>query len=223
MTTNPYTAPVPDARPDECNKRFRHSMREAPGSRVCRRPSGHTGRHSEKRPADTPKVVTAECQVCARQIGAASGVIAHHGYKRPSEGWQTTSCMGAREVPYSESCEMTRAALESVERHLAHLEKRIADVESGAIPIHDTRSAWTEGRRVTLKAVIQPGAAPGYVTYMQYPGEADVGMTTTSMSQGYKAIQGSTLSTLHSQVRATREQKAWFEERIAAWYLGIGK
>jgi hypothetical protein len=40
------------------------------------------------------------CQCCARKHLANGGVIAHHGYQRPYEGWQTASCMGARELPF---------------------------------------------------------------------------------------------------------------------------
>ena len=40
------------------------------------------------------------CQICERRIKANTGLIAHHGYKRPGHGWQTASCYGARHVPY---------------------------------------------------------------------------------------------------------------------------
>ncbi|AFU86719.1 hypothetical protein D869_gp195 [Caulobacter phage CcrRogue] len=40
------------------------------------------------------------CQICGRGILAEGGIIAHHGYTRPYEGWQTASCSGAREVPF---------------------------------------------------------------------------------------------------------------------------
>jgi hypothetical protein len=54
------------------------------------------------------------CQVCGRAIklvlmrqcrggvpfGVMQHVIAHHGYQRPGDGWQTASCMGARRLPY---------------------------------------------------------------------------------------------------------------------------
>ena len=42
-----------------------------------------------------------ECQICGRQIKAKNGKIAHHGYQRPGWGYQTSSCAGARHVPYS--------------------------------------------------------------------------------------------------------------------------
>ena len=58
---------------------------------------------------------TTHCQVCGRAIKTVAGRnyareedatgrtvaerIAHHGYRRPRHGWQTTSCFGARWRP----------------------------------------------------------------------------------------------------------------------------
>ena len=43
------------------------------------------------------------CQICGRAILANTGVIAHHGYERPSQFYQTKSCIGARELPFEAS------------------------------------------------------------------------------------------------------------------------
>ena len=43
------------------------------------------------------------CQCCGNHILANTGVIAHHGYQRPGEGWQTASCFGARHLPFEVS------------------------------------------------------------------------------------------------------------------------
>lgn len=43
------------------------------------------------------------CQCCARGIFAERGKIAHHGYERPGDGWQTASCMGAMYAPFETS------------------------------------------------------------------------------------------------------------------------
>ncbi len=40
------------------------------------------------------------CQICERVIKDKAGVIAHHGYQRPGDGWQTASCFGARYKAY---------------------------------------------------------------------------------------------------------------------------
>ena len=36
------------------------------------------------------------CQICLRPIKLVRGLIAHHGYQRPGQGWQTASCLGAK-------------------------------------------------------------------------------------------------------------------------------
>jgi len=43
------------------------------------------------------------CQCCGRQIEAKRGNIAHHGYQRPGQGWQTSSCIGAMFPPFQVS------------------------------------------------------------------------------------------------------------------------
>lgn len=43
------------------------------------------------------------CQICGRPIFAETGVIAHHGYERPGDGYQTASCPGARKLPFESS------------------------------------------------------------------------------------------------------------------------
>lgn len=60
---------------------------------------------SAKEAAKLAKAMT--CQCCARQIFAETGLIAHHGYERPGDGWQTASCSGARHLPF----EVDRAIL----------------------------------------------------------------------------------------------------------------
>lgn len=59
------------------------------------------------------------CQVCGRSIKANSGVIAHHGYKRPhNQGWQTASCMGARHLPYEEANDQIIKAINSATNYI---------------------------------------------------------------------------------------------------------
>lgn len=85
--------------------------------RLARR--AHPGRTT---PRATP---TTTCQICARPIEANTGVIAHHGYKRPGNGWQTASCFGARRLPYEVSCDAIPEAIESALRYVAEEEKAL--------------------------------------------------------------------------------------------------
>lgn len=53
------------------------------------------------------------CQICEREIKAKGGIIAHHGYKRPGNGWQTSSCMGARFQPYEVSADRIPSVIDT--------------------------------------------------------------------------------------------------------------
>lgn len=64
------------------------------------------------------------CQICAREIKAKNGLIAHHGYQRPYQShYQTSSCFGARHVPYE-------IGHDAIDAYLALLAGWITDTEA---------------------------------------------------------------------------------------------
>lgn len=69
------------------------------------------------------------CQICARPIKAKTGVIAHHGYKRPNRGsgWQTTSCAGARYLPYEISCDRLPPTIETIKNYISMKEAQMKE------------------------------------------------------------------------------------------------
>lgn len=72
------------------------------------------------------KVTT--CQICARNIKANTGKIAHHGYQRPyKQGWQTGSCDGAKFLPYEESCDRLPYVIEKIDTFLFNQSRRLKD------------------------------------------------------------------------------------------------
>jgi hypothetical protein len=59
-------------------------------------------------PPKTPAQLAREaaqmtCQCCGGLYLANLGTVAHHGYRRPGDGWQTASCAGAKELPFEVS------------------------------------------------------------------------------------------------------------------------
>ncbi len=63
------------------------------------------------------------CQICARNIKANTGLIAHHGYQRPQyQGWQTASCDGARQLPYEVSRDYIPVVIERYKMHAKNQE-----------------------------------------------------------------------------------------------------
>lgn len=95
------------------------------------------------------------CQICARKILANRGKIAHHGYERPGSGWQTSSCFGARELPY----EVDRAALGRFVEYLK--ERRVAMIgtrkEAAAelISFSLTYSEWKRELRQSIQSTLR--------------------------------------------------------------------
>lgn len=58
------------------------------------------GRAPRETPAPVnPNKVVKTCQCCVRAIAVVDGLMAHHGYRRPGDGWQTASCQGIRYQP----------------------------------------------------------------------------------------------------------------------------
>ena len=76
---------------------------------------------------NVPVIDNPTCQICGRQIKSNTGVIAHHGYKRPGGGWQTASCNGARGLPYEVSCDLLPGTIKSIENFIELQEERLED------------------------------------------------------------------------------------------------
>ena len=73
----------------------------------------------------TEKIWT--CQICGRPIKAKDGIIAHHGYKRPGDGWQTASCAGARHKPYEEACDCLPPTIAYIKEHITRVEIKLEE------------------------------------------------------------------------------------------------
>jgi len=74
-----------------------------------------------------PVLPLTHCQICGRAIKANTGVIAHHGYQRPGDGWQTASCMGARFRSYEVACDALPPAIKSCASYIAQQETALAN------------------------------------------------------------------------------------------------
>jgi len=58
------------------------------------------------------------CQICAREIKSNTGTIAHHGFLRPGNGWgQTSSCEGAKYLPYEQSRDRIPEVVENYKKY----------------------------------------------------------------------------------------------------------
>ena len=75
------------------------------------------------------------CQCCARQVLAATGLIAHHGYRRPGEGFQSASCAGARVLPFEASRDQLGHLIAQLRDAEAAKTQVLRDVEAERCPV----------------------------------------------------------------------------------------
>lgn len=110
----------------------------------------------------------AECQICARLILAQNGKIAHHGYTRPrgrgmwhseGPGYQTASCLGALELPYEKSIEVLKPYLEALNRTVAGLAARLADLKA------NPPASLTDNSRTAPRTIAKPEGDFRYTEY----------------------------------------------------------
>jgi len=103
------------------------------------------------------------CQICGRPIHAATGVIAHHGYERPSDipGFQTDSCYGARFQPFEVSrlrlgwyiAEVAAPDLAANVAHRASLDEPGAKVPG---PEYNSDKRGLDGKRLRKSMTVGP-------------------------------------------------------------------
>lgn len=75
------------------------------------------------------------CQCCARLIRSNQGHIAHHGYQRPGDGYQTASCSGAKEVPFEVGRDTLGRVIVVMRDRLARLQAARAAAEREEFPV----------------------------------------------------------------------------------------
>jgi hypothetical protein len=75
------------------------------------------------------------CQICGRLICSKTGYIAHHGYSRPHDGYQTPSCLGAQQSPLEVSNAALVTEISRCEEMVSSLAERIEAISDGALPV----------------------------------------------------------------------------------------
>lgn len=105
-----------------------------------------------------PNKVVKTCPCCQRSIAVVGGTMAHHGYERRGNGWQTQSCPGIRFPPIEVSNAGLKWMIESHEESLQHtiklqgekdsLKSLQTNIAGNVVTIRPDSSRW----RNTLRA-----------------------------------------------------------------------
>jgi hypothetical protein len=143
------------------------------------------------------------CQICGRAIKASKGLIAHHGYQRPNQGWQTRSCFGARYRPYEIACDALPLAIASCE----------AFIERRQTAIHE----WW--RNPPDKIEVRRGSyGKGVVTYPRPPGFMAPAQVPTSYNPNtYEGQHARVRLEMLRDIRGAQESIPEFRKRLDDW------
>lgn len=92
---------------------------------------------------DVSEVERATCQICERAIGVKTGVIAHHGYRRPyyGSGHQTASCYGARRLCWEQDRSALGEVITGLKEELTRRDASVAQMRQtpSKVVIRDAR------------------------------------------------------------------------------------
>ncbi len=165
------------------------------------------------------------CQICGREIkivrgwcrqtNATEDLIAHHGYRRPfQQGWQTSSCFGARWRPYEVAFDALPPAIASAEKWEANMATVIADMLANP-PATMTRQPKFMG---------QPKGDPVVLTR---PENFDVNAKGSYTPRTYEAEFRELRASRQRSLDAARESLRYMRKRLADWrpseFVPVGK
>ncbi len=150
--------------------------------------------------------MTTTCQICGREIKANTGLIAHHGYQRPGEGWQTASCMGARFRPYEVACDALPPAIDSCKRYIANQQAAL--------------NAWMTSPpdTITWQRKDGYGTPRGQEFTFERPVDFDPANHSVSYRQESYVFQfDGRKRTLEYEIERAQQSLRYLEKRLADW------
>lgn len=155
------------------------------------------------------------CQVCGRGILAETGHIAHHGYERPGDGWQTASCFGALALPFEVSRDRLGEDIAQMTGRLdstrTGLENRRAETTPIIWSFEDVSTKpnrWTKGKDVYKSVTRETFEAVAEETKPQRHPE-----DRTS----YDSLKRRSIANLQSEIKFLERYIAEQQARYDAW------
>ncbi len=150
------------------------------------------------------KILTT-CQICGRDIKAKNGVIAHHGYKRPGQGWQTASCFGARFRPYEVACDAIPPAIENVSAYIQSTKLSLLNW------IHNPPESITVQRKDCW------GNRKGEPIVYMRPDNFDSKATNYHLNHTYEYEHNKRIRGMEQQIKFAKIDLDFLTERLAKW------
>lgn len=163
------------------------------------------------------------CQICGRPIFAETGVIAHHGYQRPGDGYQTASCPGARELPFEADKQVLVRYNVGLRKHILNVVQARRDVmvELAPVRINYDKDRLVDGKRVYYRGMPVQDAVFMVITRQNFEEVRAANPEYFKAGYEYRATFDAILkSDLVGRKLYIDQQRTWLahqEGRAAAW------
>lgn len=159
------------------------------------------------------------CQICARPVKAPYGRIAHHGYRRPGDGYQSSSCPGALFPPYEQSCAWLRTYIESTRQKIAQLHERVACHEQHPPEelLYSDAAFFERRQRGGLGAMHRVARPAGFSVEEAERFAATSQHTLYANRNRYETVWLRVRDRLRRQIKQQSDYLAQLEKRLAAW------
>lgn len=150
------------------------------------------------------------CQCCGKGFLANTGTMAHHGYQRPGQGWQTASCPGAKFLPFEASSARLALLIEELgawkARQIEYAARLEAETESVSLSYRVGKS-WEKQRLVTFELTRETFEAK----------KAEHAGYFRSRPYGFEFFKAEAIQSVQSQIKGVEMEIAAQQERLAAW------
>lgn len=218
-----------------CGQRFRRSMYESPGQRVCTKPAHEGNRHSDATPKEASLEPAGTCQICFRGQQTRKTSLVLHGYKRPGWGYAVGECWGVSYAPFEVSCERTREFITKVlEPTMARFEARLVELaarpeslpHSGGIWVGTDKTSRADRgyRQATIRVARDAPAGHAktdIVANQRHHYSAgpivEVGDFDVLHHPSYDDLLARAVESCQSTIRMVKLDIADFQGRVAAW------
>lgn len=160
------------------------------------------------------------CQCCGQAILAETGVIAHHGYRRPlGMGYQTASCPGARKLPFEVSRDDLGHYIEALHAHVLRTQDHLVQVRAESVAVTWTyidRSGCTQPwhRGVEQKVAVTRESLPAAIETARSLGYFD---RTHITEPTFDRLKEATERNLLADIGATKTEIEFQQGRYDGW------
>ncbi len=167
---------------------------------------------------------TMTCQCCGRGILAETGLIAHHGYRRPQGmGFQTASCYGAKEVPFEVSRDALGAYIKALECHVIRTDAARSRVQAETQGVSYTYSDrtrcsrfWEQGVATTVHDVTRE-TFPAIYEKTRAARENATQANHHRVDTTFDALKDRAISALSADIAATESEIDMQRRRWHGW------